>query len=124
MAGKNTRARATSLETAASALKRHFKGFQAARLITASREYPLPARVDLQRAVDELLPEFSVAKQQGIHAEFAHETLTLGSLLGNHHSRVVIGPLQYEEIDVGETLPVNCVRRALWSPRTAACHSR
>jgi hypothetical protein len=35
-------------------------------------------------------------------------------LLGNHHSRVVIGPLQYEEVDIGELLPIRCVRRALW----------
>jgi hypothetical protein len=85
-----------------------------AKLVTASREYPVPARVDLQRAIDELLPAFSTAKQSGLHVEHAHETLTLGHLLGNHHSQVVIGPLQYEEIDIGEVLPARCVRRALW----------
>jgi DNA replication protein DnaC len=42
------------------------------------------------------------------------ETLNLGHLLGNHHSKVVLGPLQYEEIDVGEAEPARCVRRALW----------
>jgi hypothetical protein len=109
--------RATGLPSAASALKRHFTGVPVEALITASREYPIPARVDLQRAVDELLPGFARAKQSGIHAEYAHETLTLGHLLGNHHSRVVIGPLQYEEVDIGEILPVRCVRRALWLAR-------
>jgi len=64
--------------------------------------------------VDELLPGFSGASQSGLHVEFAHETITLGHLLAKSHSPVVIGPLQYEEIDVGEALPFSCVRRALW----------
>ena len=85
-----------------------------ASLITANREYPVPARVDLQRAIDELLPGFSLSRQLGLHADYSHETMTLGHLLANGHSPVVIGPLQYEEIDVGETLTVRCVRRALW----------
>jgi hypothetical protein len=110
-------ARETSLESAAGVLKRHFAGLGLANLITASREYPVPARVDLQRAIDELLPSFSRSRQMGIHAEYAHETLTMGHLLGNHHSRVVIGPLQYEEIDVGEAMAVHFVRRALWLAR-------
>src|SRR5215470_17287178 len=116
MARQKTRrnARAMSLESAASALKRHFVRLPIADIVTSSREYPIAARVDLQRAIDELLPGFSHARQLGIHAEFVHETLTVGHLLGNHHSRVVIGPLQYEEIDIGDTLAARCVRRALW----------
>jgi hypothetical protein len=111
---KRKKRRSKGLETASSVLKRHFRGLDVANLITSNREYPVPARVDLQRALDELLPQFSRGKQLGIHAEYAHETLTMGHLLANRHSPVVIGPLQYEEIDVGETLAVPCVRRALW----------
>lgn len=88
-----------------------------ASLVTASREYPLPARVDLQRALDELLPQFDNASQSGIHAELTHETVTLGHLLASGHMTVVLGPLQYEEVDIGEVLPVQCVRRALWLAR-------
>lgn len=110
-------ARKTSLESAAGVLKRHFAGLSVANLITANRAYPVLARVDLQRAIDELLPGFSRSRQLGIHVEYAHETLTVGHLLANQHSRVVIGPLQYEEIDVGETTAVHCVRRALWLAR-------
>jgi hypothetical protein len=116
MAGKKTKD-AAALQSTSSVLKRHFTGMQVASLVTASREYPVPARVDLQRAVDELLPEYSGATQSGIHAEFAHETLTLGHFLANGHTRVVVGPLQYEEIDIGEALPIRCVRRALWLAR-------
>jgi hypothetical protein len=114
MAGKGAKKRGSSLESAARALKRHFPRVQVSTLITASHEYPIPARVDLQRAIDELLPGFAAARQSGIHVEYAMETLTLGHLLGNDHARVVVGPLQYEEIDVGETLPFRCVRRSVW----------
>jgi hypothetical protein len=114
MATKKSSSRSARLSPAASALKRHFTGVAMAKLITASREYPVPARVDLQRAIDELLPQFSAAKQSGLHVEHAHDTLSLGHLLGNHHSHVVIGPLQYEEVDIGEVLPIRCVKRALW----------
>lgn len=117
MASRKAASQPVRLSPAASSLKRHFLGVDVAKLTTASREYPIPARVDLQRAIDELLPRFSAPKQFGLHVEHAHETLTLGHLLGNHHSRVVIGPLQYEEVDIGEVLPVRCVGRALWLAR-------
>ena len=113
--GRKTRA--PSFNLAAAAIQRHFAGVPPATLITAGREYPIPARVDLQRAVDEILPGFSRAKQFGIHAELSHETLTVGHLLGNHHPRIVIGPLQYEEIDLGDPQAVRCVRRAMWLAR-------
>jgi hypothetical protein len=114
---KRPSARKTSLQSAAAVLKRHFAGLNVANLITANREYPEPARVDLQRAIDELLPGFLRSRQLGIHAQYSHETLTVGHLLADDHSRVVIGPLQYEEVDVGEALTVRCVRRALWLAR-------
>lgn len=108
-----------ALKATASVIKRHFAGVQVANLVTASREYPVPARVDVQRAIDELLPEFSGATQSGIHAEFVHETLTLGHFLANGHTKVVVGPLQYEEIDIGEALPIRCVREGV-----VACQRR
>jgi hypothetical protein len=111
--------RAKNLQLTSTTLQRHFSKLPVANLVTSSREFPMPARADLQRAVDELLPRYLGARQLGIHAEHSHETLTLGHLLGNHHSRVVVGPLQYEEIDVGEPLPIHCVRRALWLAKDA-----
>ena len=107
-------ARSRGPETAAAVLKRHFAGVPTASLVSSCREYPIPARVDLQRAIDEVLPRFPRALQVGFHAEHTFETISLNHLLGNHHSRVVIGPLQYEEIDIGDTLPIRCVRHALW----------
>ena len=115
--GSGMSARETGIESAAAVLKRHFAGMKLADLVTANREYPAPARVDLQRALDDLLPGFTGSRQLGIHAEYAHDTLTMGHLLANQHTRVVIGPLQYEEVDVGEPMTARCVRRALWTAK-------
>ncbi len=109
--------RAGGLVSAESVLRRHFAGTPLASLVASCREYPVPARVDLQRAIDGTLPVFPRARELGLHVEYAHETLTLGHALGNHHSRVVVGPLQYEDVDIGELTPVRCVRRALWLAR-------
>ena len=54
------------------------------------------------------------AKLVGVHTQYQHETLTVAHLLGNQHFPVVIGPLQNEEIDIGETLPARCLRQGLW----------
>src|SRR5690349_401182 len=93
---RRSRAREKGLESAAAVLKRHFKGLNTASLVTSNRDYPAPARVDVQRAIDKLLPTFAGSRQLGLHVEYAHETLTIGHLLANQHARVAIGPLQYE----------------------------
>lgn len=114
---KKRKPSSTPLVTAASVLKRHFGKTDPAKLVTASREYPIPAKADVHRALEEVMPGFKAAVQHGLHVEYMHETLTLGHLLGNLHTPVLIGPLQYEEVDTGEVLPVHCARRALWLAR-------
>jgi len=111
---KSSRARDASLSLTGPVIKRHFGRIDVAELVTTSREYPITARVDLQRTLDELLPRFHNAKQLGIHTEYSFETVALGHLLEKGHSRVVVGPLQYEEVDIGDEQKIRCVRRALW----------
>ncbi len=108
------RAKKPPLTLASAVLKRHFPRLPLDRLIVSNREYPVPARVDLQRALDDELGRYRGTRQLGIHCESNYETLTLGHLLGNHHSRVVVGPLQFDEIDLGEAVPARCVQRAMW----------
>ena len=61
-----------------------------------------------------MFAEHPKAKLLGVHTQYQHETLTIAHLLGNQHFPVVIGPLQNEEIDIGETLPARCLRQGLW----------
>jgi ATPase family associated with various cellular activities (AAA) len=79
--------------------------------------FPTSARVDLQSALEKLLPERSETRQFGVHRQFDHSTLTFANLMGNAHDPAVIAPMQYEEIDIGEVLPARCLRQALWLSR-------
>jgi hypothetical protein len=53
-------------------------------------------------------------KLHGVHRQFNHETLTFASLMQNVHDPAVISPLQYEEVDIGDTAPARCLRQGLW----------
>jgi len=94
-------------------MESHF-GKQLHELVTSSRTFPLSARVDVQLALEKLFTGCPNAKLMGLHTQHAFETLTVSHLMGNQHFPVVIGPLQHEEIDIGETLPARCLRQALW----------
>lgn len=105
---------------AETALKRHFARRPLQDLITASRTFPVTARVDVQLALDKMFADHPKARLLGVHTQYQHETLTIAHLLGNQHFPVVIGPLQNEEIDIGETLPARCLRQGLWLVRDGA----
>ena len=95
-------------------LAQHFAGHRLERLATAARSFPIAARVDLQLAVD----NFFAARQKptllGIHVMFGFETPTLAHLFSAGHFPVEIGPLQYDDIDVGDDTPARCLRNGLW----------
>jgi len=103
----------TAMALAETALKRHFGRLRLQELVTASRTFPLTARVDVQLAADKLLsgPEVRLF---GVHRQYSHETLTFANLMQNIHDPAVISPLQYEEVDIGNTLPARCLRQGLW----------
>ena len=50
----------------------------------------------------------------GVHSQYTHETLTVAELSREGHYPALIGPLQHDEIEVGEVLPARCLRQALW----------
>ena len=99
---------------AATALRNHFKKLPLQNLITASRTFPITARVDVQLALDKLFANQSKANLMGVQTRYLHETLTVAHMLGEQNYPVVIGPLQNEEIDIGEALPARCLRQGLW----------
>jgi hypothetical protein len=99
------------------ALKKHFGQHHLHDLVSASRTFPVTARVDLQSALEKLLQEHSGVRQFGVHRQYDHATLTFANLMGNVHDPAIVAPMQYEEIDIGETLPARCLRQALWLSR-------
>jgi hypothetical protein len=107
------RKRKPVLVLAEAALKRHFGKTRLHDLVTSSRTFPIAARVDTQSALDKLIDSPGV-KLYGVHRQYSHETLTFANLMQNVHDPAVISPLQYEEVDIGDTLPARCLRQGLW----------
>ena len=64
-----TKQSAGRLTKASPVLARHFGRTPLDTLVSSSREYPTPARVDLDRALDDLLPQYGNARQLGLHVE-------------------------------------------------------
>lgn len=101
-------------QLAENTLKKHFTRTSLHDLVTASRTFPVTARVDLQFALEKLLVSQSDVSLFGVHREYMHDTLTFANLMGNANNPAVIAPLQYEEIDIGDALPARCLRQGLW----------
>ncbi len=101
-----------------SLLQKHFADLPLDRLVTAGRTFPVTTRVDLQLALERQFREKYPAAPVGLHPEYLSETLSVAHIASNGHQRVSIGPLQHDEIDVGEAAPARCVNRALWLARS------
>jgi hypothetical protein len=95
-------------------LQRHFNPVPVHSLVTASRTLPVTSAVDLHVALERLFSERYQARLVGVHAQFCHETLTVPHLVNDEHLPVMIGPLQHNEVDVGEATPARCLTRGLW----------
>ena len=108
------RKKKSSAVLAESLLQHHFGKQKLHALVTASRTFPVTARVDLQNALEKLFAGYAGSEIVGCHTQFSHETLTVAHLLSNPHYPVVVAPLQHEEIDIGDTLPARCLKQALW----------
>ncbi len=98
-----------------SELKQHFGDAELHMLVTAAREFPVTARLDLQSAVTEVLAgPLEPKRQLGVHAPYNFETVTFSHLLVDGQTAVLAAPLQFDEIDHGELVPARCLKNALW----------
>ena len=98
-------------------LRKHFGNRPAEEIVTAGRDFPVTSRVDLQIALEQRFADRPV-KLLGISAQHNHETLTITNLLTVSPFGVVgIGPLQHDEIDIGDDAPVRCLQNGLWLDR-------
>ncbi|WP_217697631.1 hypothetical protein, partial [Klebsiella aerogenes] len=101
-----------------SAIMTHFSGTLSSDIVTAKREFPSTARVDLQKAIEQALEGHISAKVLGIHREYSHSTVTFSDLLHDSNYPAVIGPLAYDEIDTGDEFPSRCLNQALFLAET------
>ena len=101
-------------------IRKHFGKIQTHQIVTTSRNFPVTARVDLQRALDGWFSCHSPkAEVVGAHIPFAHETVTFSHLVIDSDGAPVVAPVQYDEIDIGEMAPARCLKCALWLGKLA-----
>jgi hypothetical protein len=95
-------------------LKEHFGRLPVEETATTARSFPLASRVDVQLAIDQFFAGHGTSTLLGIHSAMGHETPTLAHLFTRGPFPVDIGPLQHDDIDVGEESPVRCLKNGLW----------
>ncbi len=99
----------------ASMLRKHFRIDTLHQLVTASRSFPVTARVDLQGALLDIIQRrFSVSHQSGVQAGYAFQTFTFSMLSVERSEPPVIAPIEYEDVDIGEAVPERCLKSTVW----------
>lgn len=99
----------------ASLLREHFRIADLHQLATVSRAFPIAARVDLQAALLALLEDqFKVTHRSGVQAGYAFQTFTFSMLSLDMDHAPVIAPLEHEDVDIGESIPVRCLKSTVW----------
>jgi len=104
------------LKYANDALDRHLAGVPRHELTTTTRMFPGHMRADVQVAIDKLFA--SPSGFFGLHEEYRHETLTIARCMKGGRFPLIIAPPQYQEVDVGDGTPVQCIENGLWLCRT------
>jgi hypothetical protein len=95
-------------------LAKHFRGTPVQQIVTAARTFPTASRVDIQSTLNDFFARKSGYQLLGIHSIMGHEITGLAQLLSPSPIPTEIGPLQHDEIDIGEAEPVRCLKNGLW----------
>ncbi len=108
--------------TVCAALRKHCGKLPLEDLVTARRTFPITSQVDLQKALTRIFSRSYHSRLIGLHAQYGHETLLVAHLLREENYPVLIGPLSYDEVDVGEVAPARCLRQGLWLAASRNLH--
>ncbi len=93
----------------------HFGELKVDQMTIQERTFPFRVRADLQRALEEVLAELKVLHACGVQAAY-HEAAKLADCLAplDRHMQARCAPPQFQEVDVGDELPVRCQNSGLW----------
>jgi hypothetical protein len=98
-------------------LLKHF-AVSAGEIATSARQFPITARVDIQSCLEDLVRSRPGTTLLGIVSpNHGGPPAALADMLAGGHFPIEAGPLQHDEIDIGETLPVRCLKNGLWLSR-------
>jgi cell division protease FtsH len=97
-------------------VQKHFRPVPLENITISERQFPFRVRADVQRAIDKLFgSDTTITHFCGIRREYTHEGITLADCVTpSDHYPAVSAPPQYEDIDVGETEPVRCLKTGFW----------
>jgi cell division protease FtsH len=100
-------------------LAEHFSPESVADLTITIRKFPFRVRADLQRAVDRLFAApIEIDGFYGVKRNHSYETMTFSDLIySDPHNAALAVPPEYEELDIGESDPVRCLKTGLWLAR-------
>jgi hypothetical protein len=100
---------------AAQLLRAHFGELAPEEIVTSSRTFPAYLQPDLQGALERLDGRAAeVVSQVGLHHALPYKTLEFPDLWVEGREAILVGPLQYTDVDVGDERPVRCLKTALW----------
>lgn len=95
-------------------LESHFPGLEISELYTAQRKFPSTLRADLQIALEGVFKEKYSGSLIGLFRSYPVAGLAISTFLDNEHDPVVVGPVHYDEVDIGENVPARCLKNGLW----------
>lgn len=103
-------------ESVVSLLTSHFHPVSIDNVTISERKFPFRVRADLQRAIDRLFTdETKILHFCGVRKEFSHEGVSLTDcVVESSHYPTKSVPPEYEEIDIGDDLPVRVLKVGLW----------
>lgn len=102
-------------------LATHFGETDLSELAVTTRNFVHRVRPDLQLALEELLaPPVEIVHFSGVRREYQHMGgLDFGSLVGQNSHPATISAPEYDQVDIGEDKPVNCLKAGFWLLREA-----
>jgi len=104
-----------AVATVAAVLRKHFRIPELHRLTTTSRSFPVTARFDLQSALlAGIADRCSVKHLSGVQVPYAFQTLSSSGMSLDRDRAAIIAPLEHEDVDIGEAVPVRCLKSTIW----------
>lgn len=100
----------------------HFAPLDIRALAVSERKFPFRVRADLQRELDSLLKQNGSATAwfSGVRQDHAWQGIGFGSLISTFSQQPVVWvPPQYDQVDIGQEEPVNCLQTGLWLMKEA-----
>ena len=97
-------------------LKKHFGEVPIDSLVVTKRLFPLHVAADLHLGLSSIFSDLPTAELTGLKVQYEHDGLSFTSLLSTQRNyAVTVGPLIYDDIEVGEGEMIACLKKGLWT---------